>query len=299
MPPLPQTRFQVGGVQVDRVVESELPLLDPLQIYPDATPEAIAAQMEWLAPRFYDAETKLLIVPIQGFVVRAGGKIIVVDTCVGDCKRRRRPEFNNQRLGWGYKLSAVGASPEKVDYVICTHFHVDHVGWNTRLLDGHWLPTFPKARYLFTREEWDYWRGPQGRTAMERTGDYLADSVIPVVEAGLADFVPMSHEIIPGVRLLPAAGHTPGFVCVDISSGGRRMVLAGDLLHSPLQCVYPDWSTRFCADPEGSRRTRIHYLTEWAGTATVVMPTHFASPSAGLVERRHGSFFFRYTEVAP
>jgi glyoxylase-like metal-dependent hydrolase (beta-lactamase superfamily II) len=286
-------------VRIDRVVESELPLLDPLQIYPDATPEAIDAQLDWLAPRFYDPRTKLLIVPIQGFVVRAGGKTIVVDTGVGDCKNRHRPEFNDQRRDWIGRVGSLGVTPESVDYVICTHFHVDHVGWNTRLEDGRWIPTFPNARYLFTQEEWDYWKSAEGFRALGRTGDYLADSVTPIVEAGLADFVPMDHQVLAEVRLLPAAGHTPGFVCVDVRADGKRTVLAGDLLHSPLQCVYPDWSTRFCADPVSSARTRIALLSEWARDRTVVIPTHFASPSAGHVERRHGSFFFRYTADAP
>ncbi|MGQ0651684.1 MAG: MBL fold metallo-hydrolase [Betaproteobacteria bacterium] len=290
------SRFQVGGARVERVVESEMPLLDPLEIYPAATPAHLASQMHWLAPRFYDPATRLLVIPIQGFVVHAGGRVIVVDTCVGDCKRRNRSQFDNQSLNWA---GALGVRAEDVDFVVCTHFHVDHVGWNTRLEDGRWVPTFPNARYLFTREEWDYWRGPAGAAAMQRTGDYMADSLLPIAEAGLADFVPMDHAIAPEVKLLPAAGHTPGCVCVDVRSGGERLVLAGDLLHSPLQCVYPHWSTRFCVDPEGSARTRMRLLGEWADSRTTLVPTHFPSPSAGIVERTRDAFFFHYTEVAP
>jgi glyoxylase-like metal-dependent hydrolase (beta-lactamase superfamily II) len=158
-----QTRFDIGNVQIDRVVESELPLLDPLQIYPDATPEALAAQMDWLAPRFFDPSARLLIVPIQGFIVRARGKIIVVDTCVGDCKRRKRPEFNNQRSGWLERLRGLGVSPEKVDYVVCTHFHVDHVGWNTRL-------------HPFSRGPCRLEHTPGGR----QLGAYLSERAIPL-----------------------------------------------------------------------------------------------------------------------
>ena len=301
MSELPQTRFaqscfDIGAARVDRVVESEMPLLDPLEIFVGATAAAIDSQMHWLAPRFYDPAARLLVVPIQGFVVRAGGKVIVVDTCAGDCKQRKRAQFDRQKRDWINKLPV---RPEAVDYVVCTHFHVDHVGWNTRLEDGRWVPTFPNARYLFTREEWDYWRGPAGTVAAQRSGDYMADSVTPIVEAGLADFVPMDHQILPEVRFIPAAGHTPGFICVDVRSGDRRLVLAGDLLHSPLQCVFPQWSTRFCADAEGSARARTRLLSEWADPRTIVMPTHFPSPSAGIVERRDGAFFFHYTEVAP
>jgi glyoxylase-like metal-dependent hydrolase (beta-lactamase superfamily II) len=291
-----RTRFDVGRARIDRIVESEMPLLDPLELFADASTAELEAQMSWLAPRFYDPHTKLLVVPIQGFLVRAGGKTIVVDTCVGDCKERKRPQFHQQRRNWIQKL---GVPPERVDYVLCTHFHVDHVGWNTRLEDGQWLPSFPNARYLFTGEEWEYWRSSDGARGMERTGDYIGDSVAPIVEAGLADFVPMHHELMPEVRLIPAAGHTPGFVCVDIRSGGERLVLAGDLLHTPLQCKFPEWSTRFCADAHASARTRVRLLSEWAKDRTHIMPTHFPSPSAGFVERRNGAFSFRYSEETP
>jgi glyoxylase-like metal-dependent hydrolase (beta-lactamase superfamily II) len=287
-----RTRFDIGAARIDRVVESEEPILDPLQLFPDATAEILAAQMAWLAPRYYDPASRLLMTPIQSFVVRARGRIIVVDTCVGDCKQRLRPMFHRQQRGWLSRLAALGISPEQVDTVLCTHFHVDHVGWNTRLQDGRWVPTFPRARYLFTREEWEYWRSAEGVRALERTGDYIDDSVIPVVEAGLADFVAMDHELCPEVRLIPAAGHTPGFVCVDIRSSGERLVLAGDLMHTPLQCIFPEWTTRFCADPNGAVRTRIRLLSQWAKERTPIMPAHFSSPSIGIVERRDGAFSF-------
>lgn len=287
-----RTRFDIGAARIDRVVESEEPILDPLQLFPEATAGILASQMAWLAPRYYDPASGLLMTPIQSFVVRVGGRIIVVDTCVGDCKQRLRPMFHQQQRGWLARLAALGISPGQVDYVLCTHFHVDHVGWNTRLQDGRWVPTFPKARYVFTHEEWEYWRSAEGVRALERTGDYMGDSVIPVVEAGLADFVAMDHELCPEVRLIPAAGHTPGFVCVDIRSSGERLVLAGDLMHTPLQCVFPEWTTRFCADPGGAARTRVRLLSQWAQERTRIMPAHFSSPSIGIVERRDGAFSF-------
>ena len=294
-----RTRFNVGEVSIDRIVELELPLLDPLELFPEATVADIASQLAWLVPRFYDPASGRLAVPIQGFVIRARGKVIVVDTCVGDCKERKRPQFHQQRRNWLGRVAAIGVPPERVDYVLCTHFHVDHVGWNTRLADGRWVPTFPNARYFFTRKEWDYWCSADGLLAMQRTGDYMADSVLPIVEAGLADFVSMDHEILPEVRLIPAAGHTPGFVCVDVCASGARLVLAGDVLHTPLQCMFPEWGTRFCADPRGAARTRLRLLSGWADNRTLVMPTHFPSPSAGLFERKHSAFSFRYADEAP
>lgn len=288
----PRTRFDIGEVRLTRVVESEMPLLDPAEIYPDSTPAIIEANLDWLAPRFYDPASRLLVITIQGFVLRSRGRIIVVDTCVGDCKSRRRPAFDRQRWDWIGRLAAAGVRAENVDTVICTHFHVDHVGWNTRLEDGRWVPTFPNARYLFTKDEWAFWSSEAARAQRERSGDYLGDSLVPVVGAGLVDFVAMDHRINEEISLMPAPGHTPGLVGVVLRSGGVQALLASDLLHTPLQCRYPEWSTRFCLDPDQSRRTRMDFLTRYAGTGIMVVPTHFPSPSAGTIERDGQAFRF-------
>jgi len=298
MPPPPErrSRLDIGGVRLERVVESETPLLDPAEIYPDSTPAIIEANLDWLAPRFLDPKTARLVITIQGFVVRSRGRTIVVDTCVGDCRSRRRPAFDQQRWNWLGRLAAAGVDPGDVDTVICTHFHVDHVGWNTRLEDGRWVPTFPNARYLFTRDEWAFWTGESARAQRDRSGDYLGDSLRPIVEAGRADFVAMDHCVNSEVSLVPAPGHTPGLVAVALRSAGEQGLLASDLLHSPLQCRYPEWSTRYCVDPAQSRRTRMDFLARHAGTGILVVPTHFPSPSAGTIEREGGAFRFRYLE---
>ena len=291
-----QTRFAIGPVTIDRVVESEYARLDPFELLPDLTPGLLEANLSWLAPRFIDPESRRLVINMQGFVVRSRGKVVVVDTCVGDCKQRVRKDFQDRNWNWLDRLGAAGVSPEQVDFVVCTHFHVDHVGWNTRLEDGRWVPTFPNARYLFTREEFDFWRSETGRPGLARTGDYIEDSVLPVVDAGLADFVPMNHAIDDCVHLHPAPGHTPGLVTVNVASGGERIILAGDVLHTPLQCRYPDWSTRFCADPARSRATRIGFMNACSENHAIVMPSHFPSPSAGCFEREGDGFRFRYVE---
>ncbi len=289
-------RFQVGAVSVERVVESEGPLLAPGELYPNAAPADIADNLHWLAPRFFDAATRLFIITIQGFVLTSGGKTILVDTCVGDCKDRRRPQFHRQQWNWLGRLQAAGRRPEDIDIVVCTHLHTDHVGWNTRLVSGRWVPTFPRARYLFAKREWEFWWSERGRPGRERTGDYMVDSVLPVQEAGLADFVAMDHVLSEEVALLPAPGHTPGHVCVSIRSRGSEAVLLGDLLHTPLQCTHPQWSTRFCSDPEEASRRRRAFLERYADTATLVVPAHFPSPSAGHLKRAGGAFRFVYGE---
>jgi glyoxylase-like metal-dependent hydrolase (beta-lactamase superfamily II) len=291
-----RTRFEVGALTLDRVVESQFAVLEPAEVYPDSTPQAIADNLSWLAPRFYDPKAARLILAFQGFVVRGGGRTIVVDTCVGDCKHRRRPDFHRQSWGWLEKLRAVGVAPESVDCVVCTHFHVDHVGWNTRLEDGHWVPTFPNARYLIAKPEWDYWTSAVAQAALARTGDYMADSVLPVVDAGLADFVAPDHRIDAHTYLIPAPGHTPGMVLVGLESQGQRVVITGDLLHTVLQLAYPDWSTRFCADPAQSRATRRAFLESVADTDTLVVPAHFPAPTAGWVRRSGATYDFRFAD---
>jgi glyoxylase-like metal-dependent hydrolase (beta-lactamase superfamily II) len=292
------SNFTIGTASIERIVESEEPLLDPFELYPDATPEAIARQQRWLAPRFYDPASRLLVIAIQGFVVRSGGKVIVVDTCVGDCKKRRRSQFDGRDWGWLTRLGQGGVRPEDVDYVVCTHFHVDHVGWNTRLAGGRWVPTFPNARYLFVREEWDFWLSERGMPGRSRTGDYVEDSVLPVAEAGLVDFVSADHRIDGSVSLAPAPGHTPGLTVVHIRSAGNEAVLASDVLHSPLQLAYPHWSTSFCADREQSRRTRLALLERWAGSGTLILPAHFPAPSAGRVHHQDDAYRFVFIQEA-
>lgn len=294
-----RTRFGIGALVLDRVVESEFAVLAPAEVYPDATPALIADNLSWLAPRFYDPAAAKLILAFQGFVIRGGGRTILVDTCVGDCKERRRPDFHRREWRWLERLAAAGLAPEDIDCVVCTHFHVDHVGWNTRLANGRWVPTFPNARYLFVQAEWDYWRSDAGHTGRERTGDYLGDSILPVVEAGLVDFVAADHRIDEHVHLVPAPGHTPGMVCVALHSQGQDAVIAGDLLHTVLQLAYPDWSTRFCADPAQSRATRRAFLERVADTDTLVVPAHFPAPTAGWVRRAGAAYDFRFADPPP
>lgn len=277
--------MDLGGVRITRVVEASDPLLRPAEIFPDSTPQIIHANLDWMAPRFYDPGTDKLVITIQSFLLQAGGRNIVVDTCVGDCKRRLRPEFDQQRWHWLDRLQAAGVQPEDVHVVVSTHLHVDHVGWHTQMVNGEWKPTFPNARYLFTHPEWDYWRENEGHLALARTGDYIGDSVWPLFHCGLADLVPMDHEIFPGIALVPLPGHTPGHVGVSVQGAHSHALLTADLFHHPLQCCYPHWNTRFCLDPERSRSTRMSTMARLAEAGTLLMPSHFPGPNAGVLRR--------------
>jgi glyoxylase-like metal-dependent hydrolase (beta-lactamase superfamily II) len=277
--------IDLGGVRITRIVEASDPLLRPAEIFPDSTPEILRANHDWLVPRFYDVASDRLVITIQSFLLQAGGRNIVVDTCVGDCKPRVRQDFDGKRWNWLERLEAAGVNPQDVDVAVSTHLHVDHVGWHTRLVDGEWRPTFPNARYLFTHPEWEYWRDNEGHPALARSGDYIGDSVWPLFHAGQADLVAMDHELLPGITLVPLPGHTPGHVGVAVRGDSRQALLTADLFHHPLQCCYPEWNTRFCLDQERSRATRMGAMAKLADEGTLLMPSHFPGPNAGVLRR--------------
>ncbi len=275
---------RIGRFRIDRVVESEEPLVAPEIFFPESTPDVFEAHADWLEPRYVDPVSGKLIICVQSYVLRTGRHTILVDGCVGNDKPRDVfPQWDRQSYRYLETLAEVGVRPEEVDIVMCTHLHTDHVGWNTRLVDGRWVPTFPNARYLFARREVEIWQ--ERLRTEEPVGHVQAfiDSVVPVLDAGLATLVEDDHEIEDGLWLEPAPGHTAGNVIVNLRSEGRSAVICGDVIHHPVQLVRPDWSSRACEDRVNSRRTRRALLDRCCDTDTVLAPTHFASPSMGRV----------------
>lgn len=286
--------WQIGNVRIDRVVEFEMPLIPPLALYPAATPEAIERHKHWLEPRLMDPESGLLVLGIHSYLIRSRNHTILVDACSGN----DRPRPNKRRYHmkqWPYleNLAKTGVALEDVDYVLCTHLHVDHVGWNTRLVDGRWVPTFPNARYLFARAEWEYWR-EHYKTEQFRDDPYYKDSILPIIEAGQFELVESDYAFDEEVWLDPSPGHTPGHVCVHIRSGGQEAVMSGDLMHHALQCAEPDWSSCFCVDPAHSARTRREFLGRYEGTPVRILTAHFPTPTAGTIVRAGGAWRFRF-----
>lgn len=239
--------------------------------------KAIAERSPWLQPSFVD-DNGYLLQRIQCLVVEIGGKRIAVDTCVGNDKVRANPGWNQLQLPFLNDMVAAGFPPESIDVVVCTHLHVDHVGWNTRLVDGQWVPTFPNARYLFVAPEFEYWRD----TAYPDDDQIFGDSVAPIVDAGLAELVPADHEVCPGVRLDPTPGHTPGHVSVLIESAGQRAVITGDMIHTPIQIAEVGLSSDFDYDPAAAADTRRSFLTRYSD-GTLVIGTHWGGPGAGRI----------------
>jgi glyoxylase-like metal-dependent hydrolase (beta-lactamase superfamily II) len=282
----PVLRWQIGEVRISRVVESEGPT-PPSFLFADATPEKLL-QHAWLKPHFLNDEGKL-ISSIHAFVVESGGRVIVVDTCVGNDKPREVKNWHMRKGRFLEDMAEAGFPRARIDTVLCTHLHVDHVGWNTRLEQGRWVPTFPNARYLIARKEWDYWKDEAAGPDREVRND----SVRPILEAGLADLVEPDHRITPEVFLEPTPGHTPGHVSVRISSKGQDAVITGDLMHHPVQIGTPEMGSKFDVDSDAARATRRAFLEKYKDGRTLVLGTHFAAPTAGRLAREGGSFLLR------
>jgi glyoxylase-like metal-dependent hydrolase (beta-lactamase superfamily II) len=281
----PVSRWKIGGTTITRVVEIEGSSPGSF-FFRDATPERLL-QHAWLRPRFLTDEGRA-IASIHCFVIQSEGRSIVVDTCVGNDKPRALKAWHLRQGKFLEDLAEAGFARERVDTVLCTHLHVDHVGWNTVLEGGKWRPTFPNARYLFGRREWEYW----SKEAEGPERDVQNDSVQPILDAGLAELVPMDHRITAEVFLEPTPGHTPGHVSVRIVSRGEEAVITGDLMHHPVQCAEPAWASNFDADPEAARGTRRAFLARYADRPVLVLGTHFATPTGGHIVRAGAAFRF-------
>ena len=223
---------------------------------------------------------------------------VLIDSCVGDDKERLPfRDFHQLKSPWLANLEAAGVRPEGVDYVLCTHLHVDHVGWNTRLQDGRWVPTFANARYLFGRAEYAHW---ESERSVENARGFAAmsqkvydDSVLPVMQAGLVDLVGDDHELLDALlRIRLAPGHTPGSITIDLTTPQRRALFTGDILHHPIQVLLPEWNSAFCGAPEQARQTRRRVLEQCAQSQAVLMPAHFGKPHCGHVHRQGDAFSF-------
>ena len=279
-------QFKVGDVKITRIIESEAPWPGTF-IMADATPENVKKEADWLYPIFSDEKGKLRM-SIHALVIESQGKRIIVDTCIGNEKVRSNPVWSNLKLPFLSDLAKAGHSPDQIDRVVCTHLHVDHVGWNTTLKDGKWVPTFPNARYLLGGTEWEYWSRFEGKDMR----DPVEDSVRPVVEMGMADLIESTFRVTDEVWLEPTPGHTPGHHSVRISSKGQDAVITGDLMHHPIQCKFPEWDDGFDSDGAQAKKTRRAFCEKYADTNVVVFGTHFATPSAGKISKSGDSFRF-------
>jgi glyoxylase-like metal-dependent hydrolase (beta-lactamase superfamily II) len=276
-------KWQIGDVTVTRVVEFESPVpYSPTSaFFPEATPETLRT-MPWLYPHFA-TEDGTLNLSVHALLVEGPGNLrLIVDTCVGNDKPRAMTRQRPLHRPFLQHMAEAGWPRESVNTVVCTHLHVDHVGWNTMLDEnGKWVPTFPNARYLIGAAEYEHWM--KDDDAEQRA--IMADSVKPIFDAGMAQMVEMDHRISNEVRLMPTTGHTPGHVSVAIESKGETAVITGDMMHHPAQIGHPEWSPSFDSDKDAARATRRAMLKDWADRPVLIIGTHFAAPTAGHVRR--------------
>jgi glyoxylase-like metal-dependent hydrolase (beta-lactamase superfamily II) len=274
-------RWSIGAVTITRVVELEMPVAyhERHPFIAQARPEVLRAT-PWLFPNFVTPEGHLIL-SFHALLVEAPGVRLVIDTCIGNDKPRNMLGKVPLQTTFLQQLSDLGWSRESVDAVVCTHLHVDHVGWNTMRAGDGWVPTFPNARYLIGRREFDHWsaHGDEEQQAI------LSDSVKPIFDAGLVDLVEMDHRISPELRLTPTPGHTPGHVSVVIESRGETAMISGDAIHHPCQMAHPDWSPSFDSDQRASVVTRRAMLEDVAERPILFIGTHFPAPTAGRVRR--------------
>ncbi|MBE1534840.1 MBL fold metallo-hydrolase [Actinomadura algeriensis] len=284
----------LGDVTVTRVVEYYGSVeMSPDVFFPEAPERAWREHGSWLEPDFVDPASNVCVSAIQTWVLRSEGRTILVDTGVGNHKDRPyAPVWSRRDTDFLGGLQRAGVRPEDVDLVVNTHLHVDHVGWNTRLDDRAWVPTFPNATYLVPRRDFDFWNPENGHASVLGRGNQnvFEDSVAPVHEAGQVRLWDGSHVIDRNLRLELAPGHTPGSSVLALESGTDRALFVGDLLHSPLQFVEADVNSCFCEDPAEARATRRRLFGRADETGALVLPAHLGGHGAAEVARDGDGF---------
>ena len=282
--------MQLGEIQIDRILEMQTPFMTPAAMFPDSTPEDLASHRHWMEPWALDPLTGRIAIAIQTYVIRTPRHTILVDTCLGCGKTN--PYFPDWHMrtdrSWYEGLRARGLPPEQVDYVFCTHLHSDHCGWNTQRVDGRWVPTFPNATYVIAEQELEHVAGANTPAYQE--------SVLPCIEAKQVQSVGTDFALDEYVWLEPTPGHTPGHVAVHLKSGTHRAVLCGDLIHSPLQCHYPQWRYWIDSDPQQAIATRTRFLHEQCEARRLMLTAHFPRSSIGYVEAERDAFRFRFVD---
>ncbi|MGW2378287.1 MBL fold metallo-hydrolase [Kitasatospora sp. NPDC001683] len=298
-------RIELGDAEIIRVTEWQGSFAPAVRIVPGL------AESAWhrAGADHYDPVDGSYLGALQTWVVRTGGRTVVVDTGVGDDRERpATPMFHHRKGRFLDLLAEAGIRPEDVDTVVNTHLHADHVGWNTRRHDGRWVPTFPNAVYHLPAADLAFFDPAAHQDAAHTTADPAADparraewdqvftdSIAPVLSAGQAAPWSGTRTIGPGLVLEQAPGHTPGSSVLRLSSGGRRAVFVGDLLHSPVQLAHPACNSCFCLDRAQAAASRLRILHQAADQGELVIPAHFAGPGAAHVERAGSGFAPRWT----
>jgi glyoxylase-like metal-dependent hydrolase (beta-lactamase superfamily II) len=284
--------MHIGDVAIHQVIEQELPFLGYKEFFPTLADDVLDENRGWLTPDFLDPITSKIVLRVQSYILRSSHHVMLIDPCVGNHKSRpSRPMWhmlNSDR--YQRNLTAAGLTPNDIDYVMCTHLHSDHVGWNTRLENGRWVPTFPNAKHLIADRELAHWTARHKENP--EAFPWITDSVLPIVELGLAKIVNSNHELDDKVRLISTPGHTIDHFSVEVSHQNERAIVTGDMIHSPLQARYPDLGTFADYDSHQAGATRRAMLEKHCDTSTLFCTAHFPVCSVGRITRWRNAFQF-------
>jgi glyoxylase-like metal-dependent hydrolase (beta-lactamase superfamily II) len=288
--------FRIGQATITRVEETCGPTYPIIDIFPECSSTVLSEHGHWLAPSHFDVQTGLIKLSVHSWLLQIGRQKILVDTCCGNNKvKPERPFWHMLNVPFLERLAKAGAQPDEIDYVMCTHLHHDHVGWNTQLRDGRWVPTFPNARYAISKTDFEYYRklDSDDKTAPAELGTFR-ECVLPLVEAGRAELVSGDHRLNEHIELMPAPGHSAGHVVFKLETAGERAVFTGDVFHHLLQVYYPDWNFPKNSDPEQARASRRRVLEHCASSGALVLPAHLGAPFAGHIEATDRGFRPRF-----
>jgi glyoxylase-like metal-dependent hydrolase (beta-lactamase superfamily II) len=288
--------FKIGSYSVTRIEEMLTPGFTPDFLFPEFEPGIFEEHELLSGSRFWDEASGKVMSSMHSWMIRDDRHTVLIDTGCGNDKTRALPlfqRFHQLHLPYLDRLREAGVRPEDVTLVICTHLHIDHVGWNTRLIKGKWVPTFPNATYIFSRREFEHWQSPTGgQVVMPENIAVIADSVLPVIEAGQVQFIDDGSKILDGLFFHDALGHTAGHGMLKLESGRDAAIFPGDSLHQPMQVFRPDWNSRFCEMAEQARSTRHAILDYCVERDALLLPAHFGAPHCGYVRRSSTGYSF-------
>lgn len=286
-------QIRIGDITIDAVIEREGPWRKPHEFFLNYDEAVFRQHLPSIEPEMFDAAEWLTMNTYQTFVLRTPRYTILVDTCTGEHKGHPPPFDFPGKERWRNEFHALGLSFEQIDYVFCTHLHIDHTGWNTVLRDGRWVPTFPNAKYVFHKREYAIWEA-EHKLGKNPPGTVFRDNCLPIVEAGQALLVDDDYALDDTITLTPTPGHSPCHCCVNIFSRGQRAIVTGDLMHHAIQCLEPDWSATVDWDPKQSADSRRKFFASVVETGTLLLPVHFPAPTAGRIVRERDRFNYRY-----
>jgi glyoxylase-like metal-dependent hydrolase (beta-lactamase superfamily II) len=289
--------IQIGDITLQRIVEQESDFFDAFEFFPNLTQEMLEENRDWLYPIFFKPGGTRFNLCVQSYLVRTKHHTILIDTCVGNHKpRAARPFWDNLASDrYEKNLAAAGLGVGDIDMVMCTHLHTDHVGWNTRLENGQWVPTFPNARYVFSKKELDFWT--ERHAADPAAVPWITDSVLPIVAAQRCDLVKNNDQLIDGISLIPSPGHTIDHCSVHVTSGNAQALVTGDMIHSPIQARYPELGMLSDYDSAQAGRSRRAIFDRFMDTNALMCTAHFPQPSTGRFERWDDNYRFVHIDT--